>query len=118
MDFLFTALGGIRLRDSRCSLWNDMMRLRGCIILQSWRILARRGVRFRRVRGSCRMMMGFEGRKGKFEVDISAAARAYERSRGRMVEGIIFLGRISLCLVLVFVFWLSCMFCRQMSWLR
>lgn len=35
--------------------------------------------------------MGFEGRKGKFEVEISAAVRACERSRGRMVEGIIFL---------------------------
>lgn len=36
--------------------------------------------------------MGFEGRKGKFEVDISAAVRGCERSsRGRMVEGIIFL---------------------------
>lgn len=91
MDFFFTALGGIRPRDSLCSLWNDMMRLRGCIILQSWRILARRGVRFRRVRGSCRMMMGFEGRKEKFEVEISAAVRACERSRGRMIEGIIFL---------------------------
>lgn len=54
--------------------------------------------------------MGFEGRKGKFEVEILAAVRACERSRGRMVEGIIFLGRILLCLVLVFVFWLSCMF--------
>lgn len=82
MDFFFTALGGIRLRDLRCSLWNDMMRLRGCIILQSWKILARRGVRFRRVRGSCRMMMGFEGRKGKFEIEISAAVRGCERSRG------------------------------------
>jgi len=119
MDFFFTALGGIRLRDLLCSLWNDMMRLRGCIILQSWRTLARRGVHFRRVRGSCRMMMGFEGRKGrKFEVEISAAVRGCERSRGRMVERIIFLWRISLCLVLAFVFWLSCMFCRQMSWLR
>lgn len=82
MDFFLTALGGIRLRDSLCSLWNDMMRLRGCIILQSWKILARRGVHFRRVRGSCRMMMGFEGRKGKFEVDISAAASGFKRSRG------------------------------------
>lgn len=62
--------------------------------------------------------MGFEGKKGKFEVEISAAVRGCERSRGRMVEGIFFLGRISLCLVLVFVFWLSRMFCRQMSWLR
>lgn len=35
--------------------------------------------------------MGFEGRKGKFEVEISAAARGCERSRGRMIEGIIFL---------------------------
>lgn len=36
--------------------------------------------------------MGFEERKGrKFEVEISAAVRACERSRGRMVEGIIFL---------------------------
>lgn len=34
--------------------------------------------------------MGFEGRKGKFEDEISAAVRACERSRGRMVEGIIF----------------------------
>lgn len=48
--------------------------------------------------------MGFEGRKGKFEIEILAAARACERSRERMVEGIIFHGRISLCLVLVFVF--------------
>lgn len=35
--------------------------------------------------------MGFEGRKGKFEVEILAAVRACERSRGRMIEGIIFL---------------------------
>lgn len=35
--------------------------------------------------------MGFEGRKGKFEVEISAAVRGCERSRGRMIEGIIFL---------------------------
>lgn len=37
------------------------------------------------------MMMGFEGKKGKFEVEISAAARGCERSRGRMIEGTIFL---------------------------
>lgn len=35
--------------------------------------------------------MGFEGRKGKFEVEISAAVRGCERSRGRMIERIFFL---------------------------
>lgn len=35
--------------------------------------------------------MEFEGKKGKFEVGISAAVRGCERSRGRMIEGIIFL---------------------------
>lgn len=61
--------------------------------------------------------MGYEGRKGKFEVDISAAVRGCERSRRRMVEGIIFLQefRYVWCW---FLFWPSRMFCRQMSWLR
>lgn len=62
--------------------------------------------------------MGFEGRKGEFEVEISAAARACERSRGRMVEGISFLEEFRYVWCWFLFFWLSCMFCRQMSWLR
>lgn len=63
--------------------------------------------------------MGFEGKKGKFEIEISAAVRACERSRGRMIEGISFLeeSRYVWCWLLVFGCHV-CLFCRQMSWLR
>lgn len=61
--------------------------------------------------------MGFEGRKGKFEVEISAAVRGFERSRGRMIEGIIFLEefRYVWCWFLFF----GCHVCFvDMLWLR
>lgn len=54
--------------------------------------------------------MGFEGRKGKFEVEISAAVRACERSRGRMIEGISFLEESRYVWCWFLFFWLSCMF--------